>query len=110
MQRATVGSTGPASQSPVPARLAGVFARCVALVSSLALGAGCNDELVEEVPTTVCASGKRWVGEFTPNEEMYPGEDCVGCHLSSDGLPLMAAGTVYGLPDREGPRTSEPLC
>jgi hypothetical protein len=71
---------------------------------------GCNDELVEQVPTTVCASGKRWAGEFTPSEEMYPGEDCVGCHLSSDGPPLMAAGTVYGLPDRDGTRTSEPLC
>jgi hypothetical protein len=105
MQRATVDSTGAMS-----ARLAGCFARCVVAVSSLALGPGCNDELVEEVPTTVCASGKRWVGEFTPNEEMYPGEDCVGCHRSSDGLPLMAAGTVYGLPDRDGTRTSEPLC
>jgi hypothetical protein len=110
MQRATVDSKGPVSWGPASARLAVFFPRCVALVSSLALGPGCNDELVEEVPTTVCASGKRWVGEFTPNEEMYPGEDCVGCHLSSDGPPLMAAGTVYGLPDRDGTRTSEPLC
>jgi hypothetical protein len=79
-------------------------------VSSLLPCAGCNDELVEDVPTSVCASGKRWVGEFTPNEEMYPGQDCVGCHLSLDGPPLMAAGTVYGLPDRDGARTSAPLC
>lgn len=74
------------------------------------LGASCNDELVEDVPTSVCASGKRWVGDFTASEEMYPGQDCVGCHLSLDGPPLMAAGTVYGLPDRGGARTTVPLC
>jgi hypothetical protein len=93
----------------MPTRLAGVLAGVVA-VSSLALCASCNDDLVEDVPTSVCASGKRWAGEFTPNEEMYPGEDCVGCHMGYDGPPLMAAGTVYGLPDRDGTRTSEPLC
>lgn len=105
MQRSTIGSLGAS-----PAHLARVFAGCVVTVSSVGLSVACNDELVEDVPTTVCASGKRWAGEFTPSEEMYPGEDCVGCHLSSDGPPLMAAGTVYGLPDRDGTRTSEPLC
>jgi hypothetical protein len=90
--------------------LAGVCARYVVAVSSLLLGQSCNEELVEEVGTDVCASGKRWVGEFTPSEEMYPGQDCVSCHLSLDGPPLMAAGTVYGLPDRDGTRTSVPYC
>ena len=90
--------------------MAGVFARCVVAVSSLLLGGSCNAELVEDVEPDVCASGKRWVGEFTPSEEMYPGQDCVGCHQSLDGPPLMAAGTVYGLPDRDGPRTSVPYC
>ena len=125
MHSGILGSRGAVSQSAVsqsavsqsalsrsagPARLASVCARCVVAVSSLLPCAGCNDELVEDVPTSVCASGKRWVGEFTPNEEMYPGQDCVGCHLSLDGPPLMAAGTVYGLPDRDGARTSAPLC
>ncbi|HTV17407.1 MAG TPA: hypothetical protein VMG12_02015 [Polyangiaceae bacterium] len=90
-------------------RLARGLARGVVAMAAL-VGAACNDELVEEVPNSVCASGKRWVGEFTPNEEMYPGQDCVGCHLTLDGPPLMAAGTVYGLPDRDGPRTSVPTC
>lgn len=105
MQSATVGARGASA-----ARLAGVFAPCVVAVSGLGLLASCNDELVEDVPTSVCASGKRWAGEFTPNEEMYPGQDCVSCHLSLDGPPLMAAGTVYGLPDRDGARTSVPYC
>lgn len=86
------------------------LARVVAAAAVLVGGLACNDELVEEVPTSVCASGKRWVGDFTPNEEMFPGQDCVSCHLVLDGPPLMAAGTVYGLPDRDGPRTTVPLC
>jgi hypothetical protein len=79
---------------------------------TLALGfaLGCGEDLVESVPTTVCASGKRWVGESTPNEEMYPGQDCVGCHRVIDGPPFMAAGTVYGLPDPLGARTTGSLC
>lgn len=72
--------------------------------------AGCNDELMEEVPTDVCASGKRWAGDFTGNEEMYPGSDCVTCHRTVDGPPLMVAGTVYGTPDPEGARTTAPGC
>lgn len=70
----------------------------------------CNDDLVESVPTTVCASGKRWAGELTPSEEMFPGEDCVSCHRALDGPPLMAAGTVYGLPDPDGERTAHGNC
>jgi hypothetical protein len=73
---------------------------CCALVSI-----ACADELWEEVPLDVCASGKRWVGERTASEEMLPGRDCVGCHKSSGGPEFLAAGTVYGLVDRDGTRT-----
>jgi hypothetical protein len=72
--------------------------------------AACNDELVEEVSTDVCASGKRWVGDLTPDEEMYPGQDCLSCHQALDGPSFIAAGTVYGLPDPEGTRTVNPYC
>jgi hypothetical protein len=81
---------------------AGIGTWCAALA--------CHDELVEDVPTDVCASGKRWVGEFTGNEEMYPGSDCVSCHRTLDGPPLMAAGTVYGVPDPDGARSIVPQC
>jgi hypothetical protein len=73
---------------------------CCALVAL-----ACADELVEDVPTDICASGKRWAGELTPSEEMYPGRDCVGCHKDSGGPELLAAGTVYGLVDPDGTRT-----
>jgi cytochrome c553 len=56
----------------------------------------CNDETVEDVPQDVCISGKRWIGGRRGSEEMYPGRDCVGCHLENDGPQLMAGGTVYG--------------
>ena len=67
--------------------------------------AACDADPVEVVPTSVCASGKRWVGELTASAEMFPGENCVGCHRALDGPQLMAAGTVYGLPDPDGSRT-----
>lgn len=81
----------------------------LALSGALLLGA-CNDELVQEVPTDVCASGLRWAGELTPNEEMYPGRDCVGCHRDNDGPELLAGGTVYGVLDPEGTRTTQNDC
>lgn len=98
------------SRAVLSARVARVLDTCAVAAANLVLGVACQGEFVEDVPTTVCASGKRWVGELTADEEMYPGQDCVGCHLSLDGPPLMAAGTVYGLPDRGGARTSVPLC
>jgi hypothetical protein len=55
----------------------------------------CNDELVEDVPPEECVSGHRWVGGKRGSEEMFPGEDCVGCHLQNDGPQLMAGGTIY---------------
>lgn len=65
------------------------------------LGAGatlafaCTDELVEDVPPEVCISEKRWVGGKHGHPEMYPGRDCVGCHLENDGPPLAVGGTLY---------------
>ena len=56
----------------------------------------CNDETVEDVPQDVCVSGKRWIGGRRGSEEMYPGRDCVGCHLENDGPQLIAGGTIYG--------------
>jgi hypothetical protein len=88
---------------------AGFLAGCLLLA--------CNQNLVDEVSTDVCASGKRWVGDLTPNEWMFPGHDCVGCHQDYDGPELMAAGTVYGLvdevagqPELDGARTTASDC
>jgi hypothetical protein len=55
----------------------------------------CKDDLVEEVPKDVCYSGMRWVGERRGDPEMFPGRDCVGCHLENDGPPLAIGGTIY---------------
>jgi hypothetical protein len=60
----------------------------------------CNDELVEDVPPEECITGHRWVGGKRGSDEMFPGEDCVGCHLENDGPELMAGGTIY--PSRLG--------
>jgi hypothetical protein len=70
----------------------------------------CNQNLVDEVSRDVCASGKRWVGDLTPNEWMFPGHDCVGCHQTYDGPELLAGGTIYGLPDENGARTTASDC
>lgn len=68
----------------------------VGLCASTALVAfACNDELVEDVPKSVCYSEKRWIGGKRGSPEMYPGEDCVGCHRDNDGPPLAVGGTVY---------------
>ena len=55
----------------------------------------CADELVQEVESDVCYSGLQWVGGKRGSPEMYPGRDCVGCHLDNDGPELMFGGTVY---------------
>lgn len=59
------------------------------------LAFACNDETIEEVDKEVCYSGMRWVGEKRGSPEMFPGRDCVGCHLDNDGPPLAVGGTVY---------------
>jgi hypothetical protein len=68
----------------------------------IALGLGgsllafaCNDETIEEVDKDVCYSGMRWVGDKRGSPEMFPGRDCVGCHIDNDGPPLALGGTVY---------------
>jgi hypothetical protein len=58
----------------------------------------CKDDS-EAVSTDICASGRRWIGGNSNNVEMSPGTECLGCHVANDGPPLMAAGTVYGVPD-----------
>jgi hypothetical protein len=65
------------------------------LGSSALAAFACNDETVEEVDQEVCYSGMRWVGEKRGSPEMYPGRDCVGCHIDNDGPPLAIGGTVY---------------
>jgi hypothetical protein len=55
----------------------------------------CNDETVEVVSKDVCYSEMRWVGEKRGSPEMFPGRDCVGCHIDNDGPPLVLGGTVY---------------
>lgn len=63
----------------------------------------CADVTTEDVTKDVCYSELRWVGGRRGSEEMYPGRDCVGCHIENDGPPLMLGGTIYAhyLPDRE---------
>ena len=78
------------------------FALCLSAAS------GCSYDLVDD--TELCASGKRWIGGHTPNEEMYPGHDCMGCHRTYDGPELMAGGTVYGVLDKTGERTTKHDC
>jgi hypothetical protein len=56
---------------------------------------GCNDETVEIVDKQVCYSEMRWVGEKRGSPEMFPGRDCVGCHIDNDGPPLALGGTLY---------------
>lgn len=62
---------------------------------SVLAGLACNDETVEVVDKTVCYSEMRWVGEKRGSPEMFPGRDCVGCHIDNDGPPLALGGTIY---------------
>jgi hypothetical protein len=81
----------------------------VAFCASAALWA-CSEDVVDETPSDVCYSGKRWIGKLTASEEMYPGHECVGCHREFDGPELMAAGTVYGVVDPDGSVTTDNDC
>jgi hypothetical protein len=59
------------------------------------LAFACDDQTVEEVDKEVCYSGMRWVGDKRGSPEMFPGRDCVGCHIDNDGPPLALGGTIY---------------
>src|SRR5688572_30323081 len=74
-----------------------------ARVCCASLMIACNGELVEAVPKDVCYSELRWIGERQGSPEMYPGEDCVGCHIDNDGPQLVLGGTLYPyvIPERE---------
>lgn len=64
-------------------------------VGASLLGFACDDQTVEEVEKDVCYSGMRWVGDKRGSPEMFPGRDCVGCHIDNDGPPLAVGGTIY---------------
>jgi hypothetical protein len=65
-------------------------------LSALSLSAAaCTDETSLAVTRDVCYSEMRWVGEKRGSAEMYPGRDCVSCHIENDGPPLVLGGTVY---------------
>lgn len=70
-----------------------------------AIAFACNDETIQEVDQSVCFSGKQWIGGKRGDPRMYPGRDCVGCHLDNDGPELMLGGTVY--PFVEAPYQAE---
>jgi hypothetical protein len=74
--------------------------RCV---GGAALALACNDVTTEQVSKDICYSEARWVGGKRGSEEMYPGRDCVGCHLDNDGPQLVLGGTIYAylIDDRE---------
>jgi hypothetical protein len=55
----------------------------------------CNDDVEQAVPEDVCYSGTQWIGGRRGSPHMYPGRDCVGCHIENDGPQLMLGGTVY---------------
>jgi hypothetical protein len=55
----------------------------------------CNDEIISEVPKDVCVTEKQWVGGRHGDPRMFPGRDCVGCHLENDGPQLVLGGTIY---------------
>jgi hypothetical protein len=87
--------------------------RAALIPATLALAAAalpCCGREVESVSTDVCASGKRWVGGEIGSEEMFPGHDCIACHRELDGPEFLAAGTVYGLVDETGARTTASDC
>jgi len=67
----------------------------LALGASAAFAIACGDQLIADVPQDVCFTGKQWVGGKHGHPDMFPGRDCVGCHIDNDGPPLAIGGTVY---------------
>jgi hypothetical protein len=67
-----------------------------ATAALLVLSAACSKDETESVPTTVCASGTRWIGEDEGSSKMHPGRDCIACHSrESDAPSFTFAGTVF---------------
>jgi len=66
-----------------------------------AIVVACNDDVEQDVPQDVCVSGKQWIGGRRGSPHMFPGRDCVGCHLENDGPQLMLGGTVYPYVENE---------
>ena len=56
--------------------------------------AACQTE-VADVPTSECATGKKWVGGNSGSSQMHPGRDCIDCHAGGEGPEYIVAGTVY---------------
>src|SRR4051812_31794707 len=64
-------------------------------VLAVQVGVACNDDIIQSVPKDVCVTEKQWVGGRHGDPRMFPGRDCVGCHLENDGPQLVLGGTVY---------------
>jgi len=65
---------------------------------------GCGGEggagAAADVTTDVCASGLQWAGGEEESPTMYPGRDCITCHVGAgEGPRFGAAGTVYSAYD-----------
>jgi hypothetical protein len=88
------GSAAPKARSR-GVGLAGVRFTHARLVTLLASAVACNDETVEVVTKDVCYSEQRWVGGKRGSPEMFPGRDCVSCHIENDGPQLAIGGTIY---------------
>ena len=58
---------------------------------------GCGSESEPEP----AACSPRWELGGVASADMSPGRPCVGCHLSNDGPPLAAAGTVFAALDTD---------
>lgn len=67
----------------------------LAAIALPAVAFACNDATIQEVPEEICATGHQWIGGKRGDPRMYPGRDCVGCHIENDGPELMFGGTVY---------------
>lgn len=67
-----------------------LFAAAVLVV----LPTACQTE-VADVPTSECATGKKWVGGNSGSSQMHPGRDCIACHSNGEGPQYLVAGTVY---------------
>jgi mono/diheme cytochrome c family protein len=74
----------------MPRRLLFFFAMATAVIAF-----ACNDQIIDLVPKDVCYAGKQWVGGRHGDPRMFPGRDCVGCHIENDGPQFIAGGTVY---------------